>query len=274
MGTSENLQAWSTTAATNANADSAINWAEGQDAASVNNSSRSGMAATAKYVDDTDGALVAGGTANALTVTTNQVLSSAHLAAGLRLAIRATADNSSATVTFAPDGLTAANIKRADGSALAIGSIKNGMMLDLVYNAGSSEWRAVNIAPITNDVATQSDQETPISTTLIVTPGRQQYHPSAAKWWLSASVTAGVPALTATYNVTSITDTGVGSLTVIIANDFSSANWSPHVSVSSVPGYIANYAGPAVGSVNLFCVTNGGVLADPAAWSACGYGDQ
>ena len=138
----------SKTAATNANADTAINWAEGQDAASVNNSSRSEMASVAKYIDDTDGALAAGGTANALTVTTNQVLSAAHLAAGLRLTVRATAANTSSTVTFAPDGLTPANIRRADGSSLFAGDIYSGMYLDLVYNAGSSEWRCLNIAPM------------------------------------------------------------------------------------------------------------------------------
>jgi hypothetical protein len=147
MATAENVEAWSTTAATNSSADSSINWAEGQDPATVNNSARSMMAAQAKHEDDQGGGLAAGGTANALTVTTNQVLSSGHVTAGLRLLLRATADNTSATVTFAPDGLTAANIKRADGSALAVGSIKSGMYLDLVYNSGSSEWRCANIAP-------------------------------------------------------------------------------------------------------------------------------
>lgn len=143
----ENEAAWSTTAATNANVDTGINWSEGQDAASVNNSARGMMAARAKARLDLGGGLAAGGTANALTVTTNQVLSTAHLAAGTRLLIRATAANTSTTVTFAPDGLTAAPIKRADGSALAIGDIRSGMSLDLVYNAGSSEWRCATITP-------------------------------------------------------------------------------------------------------------------------------
>ncbi len=148
MGTTENESAFSTTAATNSTADAGINWAEGQDPATVNNSARGMMAARAKARLDQGGSLAAGGTANALTVTTNQILSSGHVAAGQRLLIRATADNTSATVTFAPDGLTAANIKRADGSALAIGSIKSGMYLDLVYNSGSSEWRCANIPPL------------------------------------------------------------------------------------------------------------------------------
>lgn len=145
----ENVEAWSKTAATNSAADAGINWAEGQDPASVNNSARGMMAALAKQSDDQGGGLAAGGTANALTVTTNQVLASGQITDGLRVMLKATADNTSATVTFAPDGLTAANIKRADGSALAVGSIKNGMYLDLVYNSGSSEWRAANIAPAT-----------------------------------------------------------------------------------------------------------------------------
>ncbi len=149
MGTTENESAWSTTAATNSTADAGINWAEGQDPATVNNSARGMMAGRAKARLDQGGGLSAGGTANALTSGTNQILSSGHLTGGLRLLVKATADNTSTTVTFAPDGLTAANIKRADGSALAVGSIKSGMYLDLVYNAGSSEWRCANIPPAT-----------------------------------------------------------------------------------------------------------------------------
>lgn len=148
MSTASTVRAWSTTPASNNTADSDITSADTQSPDTLDNNIRSIMAGVKKDADDTGGALAAGGAANALTVTTNAVLGSAQLAAGLRLLVRATADNSSATVTFAPDGLTAANIKRADGSALAIGSIKSGMYLDLVYNTGSSEWRAANIAPL------------------------------------------------------------------------------------------------------------------------------
>jgi len=42
------LQVWSATAATNATADSAVNWAEGQAPSSVNDSARAMMAAMAK----------------------------------------------------------------------------------------------------------------------------------------------------------------------------------------------------------------------------------
>lgn len=148
MSTAENVQAWSTTAANNASADANINWAEGQDPASVNNSARSMMAAITKWKNDTGGNLTAGGSANALTVTTGEVLINAQLASGLRVCLKAASTNTSATVTFAPDGLTAQNIKRADGSALAVGSIQAGMFLDLVYNSGTTEWWAANIPPI------------------------------------------------------------------------------------------------------------------------------
>lgn len=152
MSTNTTVRAWSTTAASNASADAAISSSDSQSPDTLDDNIRTIMAAVKRQEDDTGGALAAGGTANALTVTTNQVLESGQLAAKLRLLVRATADNTSATVTFAPDGLTAANVKRADGSALAVGSIKNGMYLDLVYNTGSSEWRAVNIPPVNINV--------------------------------------------------------------------------------------------------------------------------
>lgn len=147
MSTTETIQAWSTTNATNASADAAIASSDSQSPDTLDNNVRSIMVAEKKFAKDTGGALSAGGSANALTVTTSQVLESGQITDGLRVLLKATADNTSTTVTFAPDSLTAANIKRADGSALAVGSIKSGMYLDLVYNSGASEWRCANIAP-------------------------------------------------------------------------------------------------------------------------------
>ena len=146
MPTYINPQAWSTTAASNDGADSGFGViANTSYPRPVLDWYRGDMAALKRFVGDTGGALVAGGSANALTVTTNQNLSAAHVAAGLCLVVRAAEANTSATVTFSPDGLTAAAIKSADGSALSIGQIKAGMPLLLFYNAGSSEWRAANL---------------------------------------------------------------------------------------------------------------------------------
>jgi hypothetical protein len=73
-----------------------------------------------------------------------------------------------------------------------------------------------------NLVATQAQQETGTAVDVVVTPGRQHYHPSAAKVVCKFN-TAGTIALNV--NVTSITDNGTGFWTVNIANDFSSVNY-------------------------------------------------
>lgn len=143
--TSENLQLWSTTAADNDDADAGINWLEGQDPGSANNSARAMMATLRKYVKDTDGALTAGGTADALTVTTGQGLANSHLADGLRIGVWAAGTNTVTGVTIAVDGLTAKTIKDAQGNALAVGAIVSGMFLDLAYEAGAGVFCATNI---------------------------------------------------------------------------------------------------------------------------------
>lgn len=74
-------------------------------------------------------------------------------------------------------------------------------------------------------VATQSEQEAGSSNTLAVSPGRQHYHPSAAKAWVIFDG-SGTPAILASYNVASITDNGVGDYTVNFTNSFSSADYA------------------------------------------------
>src|SRR5581483_929483 len=103
MGTSLNPQAWSTTPGNNGNSDSSINFAEGMVASAVDDSARGLMAAIKNYVLDNGGALVAGGSPNALTVTTRQNLSAGQLTGGLELTVQAASTNTSATVTLAPD---------------------------------------------------------------------------------------------------------------------------------------------------------------------------
>src|SRR5678816_3440784 len=48
--------------------------------------------------------------------------------------------------------------------------------------------------------ASQAQQEAGSSTINFVTPGRQQFHPSAAKCWAITTVSAGTPTLAANYN--------------------------------------------------------------------------
>lgn len=127
--------------------------------------------------------------------------------------------------------------------------------------------------------ATQADQETATSTAVFSSPGRQQYHPSAAKFWAFVTVSAGTPTLQTSYNVTSITDTATGRLTVTIATDFSSANWGYFVTTESEQAGAARIncvytGGVAAGSVQGYCEDLAGAASDPASWSIGGFGDQ
>jgi hypothetical protein len=110
-----------------------------------------------------------------------------------------------ATSLILPGG---ANITTADGD------------IAVVISEGSGNWRCVSY----QSVATQAVMEAGASTGHIVTPGRQHYHPSAAKAWVKFSGT-GTPTIAASYNVTSITDNGTGDYTVTFTNALSSANY-------------------------------------------------
>lgn len=103
------------------------------------------MAALAKFADDIGGALLASGTANALTVTTNQAISESHLTDGYALVVRAASANSSTTVIIAVDGISAKAIKTAEGGNPAVGQITSGMHLLLFYNATAGNFRAANL---------------------------------------------------------------------------------------------------------------------------------
>jgi hypothetical protein len=87
--------------------------------------------------------------------------------------------------------------------------------------------------------------------------------------------------------VTSITDNGVGDLTVTIATDFSSSSWCCHVDVEPISTTftaIANvmrgnirFGGQAAGtirctSLDWSATTN--VIRDPISWHVVGFGDH
>lgn len=116
----------------------------------------------------------------------------------------------------------AANITTADGD------------IGIFISEGSGNWRCITYFKASGAallVAAQSDQETGTSLTTTVPPGRQQFHPSAAKAWGRVTVSGGVPTLQESYNITSITDDGVGLTTVTIATDFSTAGYAISLSV-------------------------------------------
>ncbi len=118
--------------------------------------------------------------------------------------------------------------------------------------------------------AVQSDQETGSSTSVAVVPGVMQYHPSACKAWVRFNASGTVAA---SYNITSVTDGGVGKWTVNIATDFSSANYDGcafggvnDTTVSTEIPLLYNIgAAPAAGTFTIWAMTSVGAFGDPSS---------
>ncbi|MCH4554860.1 hypothetical protein [Mesorhizobium jarvisii] len=139
---------WSTTAATNATSDTLINWAEGQAPSTVNGSAREMMARVAEFLDDIGGAITAGGTANALTVTANSAFSA--YANGLMLAVRIATDNTGAT-TLNANGIGAKSVRKflpTGESALIGGEMQQDGVAKVIYlswlNSAAGGWLLLN----------------------------------------------------------------------------------------------------------------------------------
>jgi hypothetical protein len=126
--------------------------------------------------------------------------------------------------------------------------------------------------------ATQAEMETASSTTTAVTPGRAHNHPGVAKVWAYITVSGGTPSLDASYNVTSITDTSAGNVTVTIGTDFSSANYCAIASGVTASGAVhaaSVRTGQAAGSfiVRTYS-TSAGTDTDNINLSVVAFGDQ
>ena len=135
---------------------------------------------------------------------------------------------------------------------LAIGSATN------VLTVASSlpSWAA---APGGSTAATQAEQEAASSTTVFTSPGRQQFHPSAAKAWGGVTYAGGIdaPALEQSYNVTSITDGGTTDTAFNFTTSFSATDYSvlgTSTSVSTIAA-VSNSA-RATGSVTFTHATD------------------
>lgn len=104
-------------------------------------------------------------------------------------------------------------------------------------------------------------------------------HPGVAKFWVYVTVSAGVPTIAASYNVTSIIDNGTGDLIVTIATDFADVNWVVFAlartdSINSARFCYEQGSSHAAGSTNIICENSGGTKVDPVAWHIIGFGDQ
>jgi hypothetical protein len=134
--------------------------------------------------------------------------------------------------------------------------------------------------------AAQADQETATSTTTYVSPGRQHFHPSAAKFWVNW--TGNSTTIRVSYNMTSIADTAVGDADGTIGTDFSGADWAGTCSTleTGTDGWDADsvqssgFNARAAGTFGVLCgvIIDGGTaaasLTDPDQWCVTGHGDH
>lgn len=161
------------------------------------------------------------------------------------------------------------------GGASGTGTrLANGNAGDHLRSNGTTlapSWEAPTVA------ATQSDQETATSTTTYVSPGVQQFHPSASKAWVYFHTTTST-AIDASYNITGLTDNGTGNTTITIATDFSSANYSSagmSCDNGSGAGLSITSIGQTAGALQVLTFTSSTLAAaDSARVGVSMFGDQ
>jgi hypothetical protein len=96
----------------------------------------------------------------------------------------------------------------------------------VLYDGSAAAHRKVLVTDLVVSVsaATQAEMEAASSTSVYVSPGTQQYHPSAAKVWVVFD--ASTATILASYNVSSITDNGTGDFTINYTTATSSTNYA------------------------------------------------
>jgi hypothetical protein len=127
--------------------------------------------------------------------------------------------------------------------------------------------------------ASQAEMEAASSTTVYASPGTTQYHPGVAKAWVQCGVTGNIKV---SHNITSITDTGAGQVTVTIATDFSSNDYAIVVGGAVINGdgddaYQQGYVSQLAGSFIGITKNATGTREDPngeAEYNFACFGDQ
>jgi hypothetical protein len=135
---------WSTTAATNGTADAGVNWAEGQTAASVNNSARAMMGRVKELLTDLGCDTSSTGAANAYALTTTSAFTA--YASGVMVGFTANHTNTG-TSTLNCNAIGAKTIY-ANGAVLTGGEITSGgayvASYDAALNGAAGGWHLLN----------------------------------------------------------------------------------------------------------------------------------
>jgi hypothetical protein len=166
---------------------------------------------------------------------------------------------------------TSARIPFASGTSAMAGSISG------VSYAQTNDANTGMYFPATDEVGLAAGGVAVLtSTATVVTVPVTLKASTTAKCWAYVTVSGGTPTLQTSENITSITDTDVGQLTITIATDFSSVNW---VSVNTCSGTDAvgtvSFASKAAGSHLLAARDiDTHALVDPTSYNFVGFGVQ
>jgi len=158
---------------------------------------------------------------------------------------------------------------------------------EAAQDASGSNWRCFNYmrssgSPInlTTFTAAQSDLETGTSTSLFSTVGNMKYHDGVAKAWVTGDYAGtGTPPLTDSYNVSSVTDGGIGLAAPQFTTSFSSANYVQSgmcqraATNSALWPAIRQGVDPTASGCSCAFVSDGAANTDPEFYSLLFHGD-
>jgi hypothetical protein len=144
-----------------------------------------------------------------------------------------------------------------------------------LLTSNGTTWTSAAPAASGLAAATQAEMEAATSNTVAATPSKTQYHPGVAKAWLHAA--GDGLSITASYNITSITDSGTGIINVTLATAFSDNTYNvcgtarSHYSIGLI---VVVENSPAAGYFQSGCRSTAGANVDPNGYSFICHGDQ
>jgi hypothetical protein len=182
---------WSTTAASNATADPAVNWAEGMAPSAVNDSARAMMASVAKWRDDFYGITTAG-SSTAYTISTGSTFATAAAMSGAIFTILPHA-TSGAVPTLAVDGLTARAINQSTGVAVATGALISGTPYQVKYVHATTEFILLGRSSVFTTLQTTGILTQSSTSHGIIAAGTTGQRPAAVAAGFRYNSTTGAP---------------------------------------------------------------------------------
>lgn len=130
--------------------------------------------------------------------------------------------------------------------------------------------------------AVQAGIEAETNQDTYIPPDLMKFHPGIAKAWVKFAYTAGAPVASASYNISSLTDSATGEATINFTTSFSSANYAAVGTALGTTGnadaqYNLSYGSQTTGSILTITTSIGdassnSTIADQTQWHAF-FGD-